>query len=248
MDPRGLLADPENLRRIEAACGRRFPHPGEADECYVFVLEGLKADDFARLRRFQGKSKPTTYLITVANSLIHDFSRRRYGRKRIPKVVSALGAWAEAVYRLICWRSWSLAEAFDQVSLQGLYAGSYEEFLGQAVPVRTAPCRENPRFESVEQRAESGLEEADQAANPLEALVAKLDHERRVKAAGVVRAVSAGLSEEDQLLLKLVYAEDQAVSAAGRVVGLEPGQVHRRLKKILLAMREALLEVGVREA
>lgn len=248
MDPRHLLAEPEILKRIEAACQRRFPYPAEADECFVFVIEGLKADDFARLRKFKGNSKPTTYLYAVTNSLIYDFQRKRYGRKRIPKVVERLGAWAEAVYRLICWQSYSLEEAFDTVSLQGVYTGTYEEFLGEAIPVRDAPCQANPRFESVEQRAEAGHEQTDPQANPLEALLAKLDHQRRLRAAEVIRQLTAQLSQEDQLLLKLVYASDQSVAAAGRVVGMNANQAHKRLKAILLKLRTELLKIGVREA
>lgn len=248
MDPRSLLAEPENLRRIEAACKRRFPYQAEADECFVFVIEELKSNDFARLRKFKGKSKPTTYLYTVTNSLIYDFGRKRYGRMRIPKVVQRLGAWAEAVYRLICWRRYSLDEAFDVVSLQGVYAGTYEEFLSEAVPVHEAPCRDNPRFESMEQRAEGGREQADTSANPLEELLAKLDHERRIKAADVIRRLTTELSEEDQLLLRLVYASDHSAAAAGRVVGMRPNQARKRLKTILMNLRAGLLKIGVREA
>ena len=129
IDPQKILSSSEILERIEATCKRHFSNENDQNESYVFILDSLKADDFRRLRAFKGKSKLTTYLYTLVNSLIIDFRRKRYGRRRIPAGVAKLGAWAEAVYRLVCWQKFSYDDAYDILQVEGLFEGPYEQAL-----------------------------------------------------------------------------------------------------------------------
>jgi len=100
MDPATILASSDTLDKIEAVCKRHFYTENDRHECSIFVLDHLRADNFKRLRAFKGKSKFSTYLYSLVNSLAIDFRRKRYGRRRIPAAVVRLGRWAEAVYRL----------------------------------------------------------------------------------------------------------------------------------------------------
>ncbi len=54
-------------------------------------------------------------------------------------------------------------------------------------------------------------------------------------------------SEDDQLLVRLVYGSDQSVAAAARVIGLPASTAGKRLKTLLTKYREKLLVVGIRE-
>ncbi|MBA3556159.1 MAG: sigma-70 family RNA polymerase sigma factor [Gemmatimonadales bacterium] len=51
---------------------------------YLFILEELRRDDFARLRRFaaDGRGRFSTWLVVVARRLCVDHHRRCYGRNR----------------------------------------------------------------------------------------------------------------------------------------------------------------------
>lgn len=51
---------------------------------YAFVLDRLREDQYARLRRFRddGRSEFSTWLVVVVRRLCLDFQRARYGRKR----------------------------------------------------------------------------------------------------------------------------------------------------------------------
>ena len=55
------------------------------------------------------------------------------------------------------------------------------------------------------------------------------------------------LSEDDQLLIRLVYGSDQSVAAAARVIGLPASTAGKRLKSLLAKYREKLLAIGIRE-
>lgn len=248
MDPETILSSEELLAKIEAVCRRHFSAENDQDECYVFVIDRLKADDYKRLRAFKGKSKLNTYLYTLINSLVIDFRRKKFGRRRIPSGVAKLGKWAEAVYRFVCWQRFSFDDAYDFLRVDGLFAGSYIEFIKQSEPIRKAPCRENPAFQSIDGTRESSLKNAsDNSANPLEFLIQRLDRERRIKALKIIRQVTAEMPEDDQLLVRLVYGSEQSVSAAARVIGISGSTAGKRLKSLLAKFREKLLAEGIRE-
>lgn len=248
MDPEKILSSNDLLVKIETVCHRRFSAENDRNECYVYVIDSLKADNFKRLRAFKGKSSLNTYLYALINSLVIDFRRKQYGRRRIPAGVAKLGKWAETVYRFVCWQKFTFDDAYDFLRIDGLYTGSYIEFIKETEPIRKAPCRENPAFQSIDEAHESSLRNIDdESSNPLEFLIQKLDRERRIKALKVICETTAGLSEDDQLLIRLVYGSDQSVPAAAKVIGLPASTAGKRLKSLMTIYREKLLAEGIRE-
>jgi RNA polymerase sigma factor (sigma-70 family) len=84
---------------------------------YVYILEELRRDEFARLRRFaaDGRGRFSTWLVVVARRLCVDHHRRFYGRDR----ASAATARAARPARLIRRRLTDLAgnaETLDTVA------------------------------------------------------------------------------------------------------------------------------------
>jgi RNA polymerase sigma factor (sigma-70 family) len=248
MDPEKIFSSSDLLVKIETVCKRRFSAENDQNECYLYVIDSLKADNFKRLRAFKGKSSLNTYLYALINSLVIDFRRKQYGRRRIPAGVAKLGKWAETVYRFVCWQKFSFDDAYDFLRIDGLYTGSYIEFIKETEPIRRAPCRENPAFQPIDETHERVLKNIDDSdSNPLELLIQKLDREKRTKAIKVIRETTAALSEDDQLLVRLVYGSDQSVPAAAKVIGLAASTAGKRLKSLLTKFRENLLAVGIRE-
>ena len=248
MDPEKIFSSSDLLVKIETVCKRRFSAENDQNECYLYVIDSLKADNFKRLRAFKGKSSLNTYLYALINSLVIDFRRKQYGRRRIPAGVAKLGKWAETVYRFVCWQKFSFDDAYDFLRIDGLYTGSYIEFIKETEPIRRAPCRENPAFQAIDETHERVLKNIDDAdSNPLELLIQKLDREKRIKAIKVIRETTAALSEDDQLLVRLVYGSDQSVPAAAKVIGLAASTAGKRLKNLMTIYREKLLAEGIRE-
>jgi len=248
IDPEKILSSGEILEKLEAVCKRHFSNENDQNECYVFVLDSLKAENYRRLRAYKGKSKLTTYLYSLTNSLVIDFRRKRYGRRRIPSGVAKLGKWAEAVYRLVCWQKFSFDDAYDFLRIDGLFEGTYDKFIKAIVPIRNAPCRENPSFQSLDEPGSLSIQNMnDTGFNPLESLVQKLDRERRFKALQVIRETTKAQSQKDQLLVRLVYGSEQPVSVAAKVMGLSASAARRRLKGLLAKFRQQLLARGIRE-
>ncbi|MDJ0874501.1 MAG: sigma-70 family RNA polymerase sigma factor [Desulfobacterales bacterium] len=248
IDPENILSSSAILQKIEAVCKRHFADENEQNGSFVFIIDSLRADNFRRLRAYKGKSQLTTYIYSLVNTLIVDYRRKIYGRRRIPAGVTKLGKWAEAVYRLVCWQKFSFDDAYDFLQVEDLFEGPYEQYLKAILPIREAPCRENPAFQSLDRETSGASENPhDPDANPLEALIDKLDHARRGKALKIIRATTTALAQEDQLLIRLVYASGQPVSSVAKMIGLSASSARRRLKRLLNQYREQLLAEGIRE-
>ena len=247
MNPEEILSSSDVLKKIETVCRRHFSAENDVNECFVFVIDSLRSQDYKRLRSFQGRSKFTTYLYTLVNSLVVDFHRKKFGRRRIPAAVKKLGQWAEAAYRLICWQRFSVDDAFGFLQVEGLYEGSYDRFRQEIIPVQNATCRESPSFHSIDNPEGVASHLSTARPNPLEKLIEKLDHHRRFEAAGIIRKITEELSEKDQLLMRLVYGSDHSVRAAAAAVGLSTSAVRKRLKRMVSVFREKLLAAGIRE-
>lgn len=250
MEPRTVLASQEVLERIDRVCKRRFRDENEAHECYLFVLESLKTSDYKRLRSFSGKSSLTTYIYSVTNALAIDFQRAKYGRRRIPETVQKLGELAEKVYRLVCWQRYSYRDAYEIILTdhQKPFAGSYGNFILSTEKVRQAPCPENPCYMSLDdpshgaQRIASSVED-----NPLDLLLEKLDDEKKQIAIDVIRQTIDSLNEDEKVLVRLMFGEDQSAAASGRVLGIGPEAARKRMKSLLLKFRASLFEKGIRD-
>ena len=248
INPEEILASSDILEKIEAVCKRHFYAENDRNECYIFVLDSLRADYFKRLRAFKGKSKLSTYLYSLVNSLAIDFRRKRYGRRRIPTSVLKLGKWAETVYRLVCWQKFSFDDAYDFLQVDGLFEGSYKQFQQEIALIQKAPCRENPSFMSMDDcGGKPSRDMQDTGSNPLETLIRKLNREKRIKAVKVIRETTDSLPENDQLLIRLVFGSDHPVRVAAKVIDLSASAARRRLKRLLIKYRENLLAAGIRE-
>jgi len=248
MKPEEILASSDILEKIEAVCRRHFFTENDRNECYIFVLDSLRAENFKRLRAFKGNSKFSTYLYSLVNSLAIDFKRKRYGRRRIPTAVAKLGKWAEAVYRLVCWQKFSVDDAYDFLQVDGLFKGSFGQFQQAIEPIQQAPCRENPSFIPLNDSGGDPLRKmSDADSNPLEELIKKLTRQRRASAVKVIRETTGGLPENDQLLVRLVFGSEHPVRVAAQVIGLSASAARRRLKRLLIKYRENLLAAGIRE-
>ncbi len=248
MDPGRILESEAALRKIEAVCKRRFSDENEIDECCIFVMDGLRADNYKRLRSFKGRSSLKTYLHALINSLAVDYYRKKYGRKRFPRQIQKLGEWAEAVYRWICWQKHSFDDAYEFLLLKLGMDWTYTDYLKRVEPIRQAPCPENPKF--ISSNAEKGGKTRDSPGaepNPLDALIEKLDRNRRIEACRAVKEAVAGFSDKDRLLIKLVFGSDQSVAAAARAIGLAAPAARGRLKKLQLRIKEFLLAKGIRK-
>jgi len=242
----------------------------DALECSQCVLDALEEADYRRIRRYEGRSSLGTFLHAVINRLAITCKREKYGRRRVPETITRLGPWAEKAYVLICWDNYSPDDAYDYLTIAGLYQETRARFLQDCGPILNkarSPDYRRPVSLSVDAPTGNPLEglgamehdtrnpshilskeHSEHLRSPLEQLLGRLEAEEEFAALGVIREMTAGLPEDEQLLVRLVYGENHSVAAAAKGVGLKPKTAQRRLKRLLTRFREALLKKGIRRS
>lgn len=246
MDFRALICSEATLDLVRKKCRIYFSDENDRNECYLFILDQLAAGNYQKLSKYSHQSRITTYVYALVNNLVVDFRRKKYGRRRFPAIIKRLGQWAQAVYRYVCWQQFSYADAYDFLLVDNLYAGSWDDFLSDIEEIRTAPCAQNPQFVSAHAGEDDLLENTrSEELNPLDMLIAKLDREKQRLAVQIVREALDTMAEADRLLIRLVYGSDHKTSQAANVLGISPQQARRRLKTLLLEIKENLLKNGI---
>jgi RNA polymerase sigma factor for flagellar operon FliA len=235
-----FLAQLPLIERVARHTCRRHHLPVQDAEEFESALKlKLIADDYAVIRKFQGRSSLSTFLTAVIQHFFLDFLDHLWGRWRPSAQARRLGPVAVELERMLTADDLPLGEACELLRTNRRIGMSTDELeaLAALLPARTAR-----RFASEE--ALVGLASPTDHADDL---VERSERDRlrsRIEAA-LGRAL-AELSGEDRLILRMNVQEGQTVAAIARALGLEPKSLYRRLEQVRRDLREALLRQGVR--
>ena len=92
-------------KRLERVAQKRFSYDEVlAEIAFTECLDRIRKNDWQRLSGFEGRNSaaPGTYLVTVFNSELTDFHRRKFGRKTPPTWIKELGCLWEKIYKMLC--------------------------------------------------------------------------------------------------------------------------------------------------
>jgi DNA-directed RNA polymerase specialized sigma24 family protein len=263
----------KQLTRIEAQARRRLRDPTLADEAVNFVLDRLQANDWQRVRLYQGRASFETFLATVTARLLEDFLRHRFGRVRIPDWVRARGALWQLIFRLLCMERRTVPEAV-QIAAESAPEGRDRQMVeaaAQAIRVRVPNCgapgpmqTDATDLDTLPQDPEAvgtrtaGSPDAQVLEDEQVALLQTLGERLLGQSAPQTpdRALSSTvaaelkdrlrLGSEERLLLKLVFEDGFNVTAAGAMLGYNAHQAHGRLRRLLQRVRTVLEGAGIR--
>jgi hypothetical protein len=249
----------EDLRRF---CQRRFRgNPVVAEEAFNFILNGLAADEWARVRAWHGQGAVLTFLMVMARHLITDFERQKYGHIREPKWLEEKNdpVW-HAAYRLLVLQQYAAREAAEILMND---ASRERSFVDEVIRTVQARCNRAPAREPASQPIDPDNEALAAAApTPLEALI---EREESGLAAALLRSIDRGdaadlpedvrdllarlkphlqLSAEDCMLLKL-HCDGVKMSVIAQLLHLD-GDPYKRLKRLLRHVEDACRRAGVR--
>lgn len=104
IDWQQILFDPKKnlIGRFDQLAKKRFWDENLADEAFIWILDKLKADDWARLASFNGHAQPATFLHTVFLRLLEDFSRHKFGYPRPKTWLKNLGDFWVQIWKRLC--------------------------------------------------------------------------------------------------------------------------------------------------
>lgn len=233
-----LLENLPFIERTVASIARRNAlKPWDADDFEGLVKLRLVADDFAVLRKFEGRAKLTTFLTTVIQNLFRDFRIQRWGKWRPSAAAKRIGEIGIQLETLLYRDGFASNEAFQILRDRYDVLASDTELDAIAAQVRP---RTNRRFED-----DSLLEKL---AAPERADQNVLDRERRFRTLRAVKALReavAHLAPEDRLILRLRFCDSLTIRAIADTLELPRRRMYTRLRKLLGDVRVGIENQGV---
>jgi RNA polymerase sigma factor (sigma-70 family) len=232
-----------SIERIAAFVARRgHLNADDTTEFVQIVRVRLFEDDYAIIRKFEGRSSFPTYLTTVIIRLFHQWRVEQWGKWRPSAEAKRLGEKAITLERLITRDGFTFQEAVRTLTTRAgaVYTVAELEMLYVRLPLR------NPRpvlvSEEVSPDAVAVNGDADER-------IETSDRERTARtAAAAIEGELASLDAEDRLILQMRFTHNRKVPDIARVLQIDQKKIYKRLDKLFAILRRALEKAGVRKA
>lgn len=209
--------------------------PDAADEFASWARLRLFDNDQAILRKFEGRSKLRTFLITVIQRLYLDWRNAEWGKWRPSAEARRVGAVAIELERLVLRDSHTYDEAVQTLAARELATPAECERAWVQLPRR-------PRRKRVDEEDMATLPSSSSASDGV-------DHEEaRLEAVAAVNALSAAikaLPPADQVLVQLHFWGGKTVARIAAMTGSDQKALYRRFDKIKAELRRTLEAEGV---
>lgn len=233
-----FLAQLGRIERIIASITRRNAlTQDQAEDFASWTKVKLIENDYAIIRKFEGRSSISTYLTVVIANLFRDYRVEQWGRWRPSVVAKRLGGVGIRLETLLYRDGYTLDQAIEVLRSAGISSPSDRELSDMAarLPARVRPVQ-------ADDTALEHTETAEGADRPL-----WLSEQRREweTARGALERALASLPAEDQLVVRLRYWEGFTVAEIARTLRTEQKPLYRRIDRALERLRGMLQADGL---
>ena len=261
-----LVLEPTWMKHLDLLALKRFGQQGLAEEASAYVLEKISDDDWAICQRYSGKAKPQTYLHTLTNNLLEEFSRKRFGRPRPPQWLQREGTIWIRLWKMLCLERQSHPSIVDQLISTGQRSAEFIHETIRTIKSRIPHCGDTPREISDHQTDDSTHEQStdsiEQSLNNHELEDSLyLIHQLLLgnKCPSNISTTSQQFTEkkwkklqqqfeltaEERILLKMVYQDGLKMNVIAKALSIPSYQPGRILKGIHIRLQEAFNEAGL---
>jgi RNA polymerase sigma factor (sigma-70 family) len=239
VDYQRLLLDHLDLihQIVRSSGRRRHLAADELEDLTSFVRFRLVDDDYAILRKFQGRSSLWTYLAAVIERLSLDFCAERWGRWRPSAMAERLGPVAVTLERLVTRDQHTVEEALQILRTNHGVGQTDAELraLWDQIPSRV-------RTTEVGEEAAAELRATDSSEAGVEDAAIAQDMERLE---GALQSALAEIPAQDRVLIALRFDQNLSMVEISKVLGSSVPTLHRRLDRSIKQLRRALSRAGV---
>jgi RNA polymerase sigma factor for flagellar operon FliA len=226
------------IRRVIASVARKYHLPADdADEFAGEVFLRLVSDNYAVLRKFQGRSSMQTFLNVVIRRIYIDCQTARWGKWRPSSASRRAGDTAVLLDRLTKRDHLTFDEAVATIEAR---QGTVDR---DALAKTYARFRRHgrPRFVDVE-----GLPDTLPCDSTADERVRCVEENGVLSAAlRQLESLCSHLSDSDRLLLRFHFGVGLPVSVIARRLQVNQKQLYRRLDRILVQLRKSLESRGI---
>lgn len=209
--------------------------PDAADEFASWARLRLFDNEQAILRKFEGRSKLRTFLITVVQRLYLDWRNAEWGKWRPTAEARRLGTVAIELERLVLRDRHTYDEAAQTLAARELATPAECERLWVQLPRR-------PRRKRVDEEDMAALPGSSVASESIDEDEAR--SEAAVIADALSRAIKA-LAPSDRVLLQLHFWAGHTVARIAVLTGGDQKALYRRFDKLKAELRRRLEAEGV---
>lgn len=227
-------------RAASRACSNKGVWGDDAEDFAAQVRMKLMEDDYAVVRRYVGTSEFKTYLATVVQRHLADFLREQRGRWRPSAAAERLGSPAVDLEALVRRYGYTLQEAGEKLRTAGrttLSDAELARILGQ-LPERR-PLRPVVGEPATWLDAAPGSSRADERVTRAEA------DTRHAEIMGVLETALQQLEQEEQLIMRLHFAEGRTLADVARALRLDQKPLYRRVDRLRARLRARLESEGL---
>jgi RNA polymerase sigma factor (sigma-70 family) len=253
--PRALLTSPRPHRqRMDAeefykqhltiigqiassVCRRYGVEHHDAEDFASDVRLKLCDDDYAVIRKFQGKSSFVTYLTVVINKCFLDHRRRIWGKWTPSSQAKRLGDVAVKLETLVH-RDGHTFDAACQI-LEQKHGVAIDRRKLQAMLAKL-PRRSPRRFEG-----DDGLSTLPSAGGADAELLSGERDQKLAVAEEALRKALGALPDEDRTILRLLYYEGLSVADIARGLQMDQKRLYPRIKQLLGSLGKTLRGQGI---
>lgn len=240
---------------------RRFGEGVLAEEAALAVIDGLKADNWSKVRAFNEKASFTTFVRTLTVRLLEDFARKRFGRLRPPLWVKTFGGFWEKLFIALCQERLPVTEAVEVVFLRHGVAGKSEiETAAYQLLARIPDCGKHQGLDvpyDEEKHAHGNTRQVGpdhpvenlQKTELIEAIVQLLLGVKETEVSSnllkKIDLLQISLAPDEKLLLKLCYQDGFKVATAGEMLGLSRFQAHGKMRRLMARLKKEFERTGL---
>ena len=239
MDARALLE--QNLELIERVIRfisrRQRLDESELEEFASIVKLRLVENDYAIIRKFQGRSSLSTFFTIVVRNMLYDYRIHQWGKWHASAEAKRLGDLAIDLEQLLHRDGRTIDEALPV--LRARYPDASRESL-QNMAERLPERRARRRMVDLAEAEGVAMDDATEEK--------ALATERQSASKRLSRAMCDAigrLPENDRLLLQLRFESRMTVAQISRAMQIEQKLLYRRMDKLMRDLRVELERAGI---
>ena len=234
----------ERYRRLVFSAIRHYARDyDDVMDVFAHVCTALRADDFARLRRYLAESdhraKFSTWLVAVVRNQTIDWFRHRDGRPRLTVLAAALPPLRQRIFELVFLDGRSHLETYGLLRACDKPDLSFHDYLGEL----------GATYRAVSAGRQGRL--LMDLSGPLPDLPTDTPEDdsttRREQSALLTKALEA-LPAEDRVAVQLYIVEEMPAQQVALALGLFNAKaVYNRVSRALATVRASLEAVGIHQ-
>lgn len=246
-------------RRFAAAPGGALDDGSGMEDKLQDVLERLVADDYRRLRSYDGKGSFTGFVRATVRNICADLGRAMLGRRRLPAAIEKLDPVHHTIFKEIYWNGVGREDlprllrdgdgrALEAVAVEAALARVDQAAGAGAFVAVRATARNTVRLDGENAHARATANRlADGGASPEEAVLLT-EHEAELdKLTGALGTAMASLPAEARLYLQYRFLEEPPLAPRqiAPLMNLPVAEIYRRRKAWEAALKTELKAQGV---